>query len=58
MELPDMDTEIEKIAQTHLFIETLEEKRNDELDFHDLSVGCIREALESAYRAGVAASQR
>ncbi|MCF6317564.1 MAG: hypothetical protein L3J30_15115 [Marinosulfonomonas sp.] len=45
------------IAQKHLFIETLEERKSDSLDFHEVSVWGIQAALEAAYAAGLAAAQ-
>ena len=41
------------IAQKHLFIETLETRNSDRLDFHDVSVWGVRNALEAAFKAGV-----
>ncbi len=41
------------IAQKHLFIETLEKRHSDRLDFHDVSVWGVRSALEAAFKAGV-----
>ena len=43
-----------RIAQTHLHIETLETRHRDSLDFHDVGVWCVRDALRAAYEAGVA----
>jgi hypothetical protein len=34
-------------------IETLEVRGRDSLDFHDVSVGCLRRALEDAFIAGM-----
>ena len=45
------------IAQEHLFIETLETRRRDALDFHDVSVWSVRAALEAAYDAGANAQR-
>lgn len=42
-----------KIAHKHLGIETLQTRHADRLDFHDLAVWCIRDALEAAFKAGV-----
>lgn len=42
-----------QIAREHLFIETLETRRSDSLDFHDVAVWCVRSALEAAFNAGV-----
>ena len=41
------------IAEKHLFIETLETRHSDRLDFHDVAVWSVREALEAAFKAGV-----
>lgn len=46
-----------EIAQRHLGLQTLEPRNSDHLDFHDLAVWRIREALEAAYRAGQANSK-
>ncbi|MBA3059261.1 MAG: hypothetical protein KJ614_08295 [Gammaproteobacteria bacterium] len=40
------------IAQKHLFIETLETRNSDRLDFHDVAVWNVRQALEAAFKAG------
>ncbi len=45
------------IAQKHLFIETLEERKSDSLDFHEVSVWGVQAALEAAYAAGLATAQ-
>lgn len=42
-----------QIAQSKLGIETLETRKSDSLDFHDLAVWCLRDALEAAFNAGV-----
>jgi len=42
-----------QIAQQHLHIETLETRKSDSLDFHDVAVWCLRDALEAAFNAGV-----
>lgn len=47
-----MNALIAEIASTHLHIETLETRNSDSLDFHDLSVGGVRAALEAAFLAG------
>ena len=42
------------IAQKNIpGIETLEVRNSDSLDFHDVSVGCLRRALEDAFIAGM-----
>jgi hypothetical protein len=40
------------IAKKHLRIETLETRNADGLDFHDVAVWCIKDALEAAFEAG------
>jgi len=45
------------IAKEHLSIETLETRRSDSLDFHDVSVWGVRAALEAAYKAGANAER-
>ncbi len=45
------------IAEKHLFIETLEERKSDSLDFHEVSVWGVKAALKAAYAAGLAAAQ-
>ena len=47
-----MDEDINPIARDILKLETLEERKSDSLDFHELSVWQVREALIAAYRAG------
>jgi hypothetical protein len=43
-----------QIAREHLLINTLEERKRDHLDFHEVSVVGVRQALDAAYRAGQA----
>jgi hypothetical protein len=47
---------IEQIAEKHLFIETLEARGRDMLDFYDCNVLSIKAALEAAYEAGKGAT--
>jgi hypothetical protein len=47
-----MEYELTEIARRVLRLVTLEERKSDRLDFHDLGVGQIKEALWAAYRAG------
>jgi hypothetical protein len=46
------DDAIERIALDLLGLETLQPRKRDRLDFHDLAVWDIREAQEAAYTAG------
>ncbi len=48
---------IAEIARQTLGIETLEQRKADSLDFHELSVWSIRQALQQAYEAGLKAGQ-
>ena len=41
-----------EIATKHFFIETLETRNRDRLDFHDVAVWAMRAALSEAYDAG------
>ena len=43
---------IAHIAAAILDIDTLETQKRDSLDFHDLAVWSIKEALEAAFKAG------
>lgn len=40
------------IAQEHLNIETLETRNSDRLDFHEVSVWGVEQALLAAFEAG------
>lgn len=42
------------IAYEHLGIETLETRGRDALDFHEVGVASLKDALKAAYRAGQA----
>ena len=46
------------IARKELGIKTLEPRNMDSLDFHEVGVWEVRDALEAAYRAGLAAGRR
>jgi len=41
-----------EIAQRHFQIETLETRKSDSLDFHDVSIWSIKDALIEAYELG------
>ena len=47
-----------EIAERHLFLETLETRNSDSLDFHDSAVWAIRSALVAAYEAGRRAARQ
>jgi hypothetical protein len=52
-----IDQSIAEIARHALGIETLEARHSDGLDFHDLAVWKIEDALRQAYEAGAAAAK-
>ena len=54
---PTVDELLASIAKTMLHIDTLETRRSDSLDFHDVAVWSVKAALEAAYRAGLAAAK-
>ena len=49
---PAPEALIFEIAAKHFFIETLETRSSDSLDFHDVAIWAIRNALEAAFAAG------
>ncbi len=53
----EIDRLLEFIAQDHLFIDTLQTRYSDSLDFHDVSVWGVRRALMAAFEAGRQAAQ-
>ena len=55
--MKQIDDLITEIARKHLLIETLEERNCDSLDFHDVNVLCVKDALLAAYRAGAEAAR-
>ena len=52
------DKELAQIARQHLHIETLETRRSDSLDFHDVSVWGVKAALHAAYDLGRKVSRK
>ena len=49
----NIDQLLTEIAKKHLSLETLETRKSDSLDFHDVAVWAIKDALKEAYEAGV-----
>ena len=49
----EIDSLLTLIAQKHLGIDTLQTRHSDSLDFHESAVWCIRDALETAFKAGI-----
>jgi hypothetical protein len=54
---PTVDELLAAIAKAALHIDTLETRKSDVLDFHDVAVWSVRAALEAAYRAGLAVAR-
>ena len=52
------DEAIEAIAKNILGIETLAERKRDALDFHEVSVWGLKDALLAAYELGLAAAKK
>ncbi len=55
---PTVDELLAAIAKKKLYIDTLETRNSDSLDFHEVAVGSVKSALEAAYRAGLAAAKK
>ncbi|TSA07890.1 MAG: hypothetical protein D4R79_16335 [Comamonadaceae bacterium] len=52
MDAKTLDQLFQQIALDHLFIDTLETRHSDRLDFHEVSVWGIQSALQAAFDAG------
>ena len=52
MDATTLNNLFQQIALEHLFVETLESRNMDSLDFHDVSVRGIKSALQAAFDAG------
>lgn len=52
MDAKTLDQLFRQIALDHLFIDTLETRHSDCLDFHEVSVWGIKSALLAAFDAG------
>jgi len=48
-----LDTSLTEIARKHLLVDTLETRQSDSLDFHDVHVKGLKEALIAAYELGM-----
>lgn len=58
MKKKSMTEEIERIAKDYLNIDTLETRRSDGLDFHDVAVWSVKSALLAAYMAGASSNSK
>lgn len=56
--MTDRDKIIREIAAKVLGLETLETRNRDRLDFHEVAVWSLRQALEAAYEAGISAGRK
>jgi hypothetical protein len=54
---PAVEQALQRIALDHLFIDTLDTRHSDRLDFHEVSVWGVKSALLAAYQAGLRAGQ-
>lgn len=52
MDAKTLDQLFQRIALDHLFVDTLETRNSDRLDFHEVSVWGIKTALQAAFDAG------
>jgi hypothetical protein len=53
-----IETLLQQIALNHLFIETLETRNSDRMDFYEVSVWGVKSALMAAYEAGRQAAKQ
>ena len=53
-----LEQQMQQIALDHLFIETLETRNSDRMDFHEVSVWGVKSALMAAYEAGRQAAKQ
>ena len=53
-----VDQQMQQIALDHLFIETLETRNSDRMDFREVSVWGVKSALMAAYEAGRQAAKQ
>ena len=52
MDAKTLDQLFQRIALDQLFVDTLETRNSDRLDFHEVSVWGIKTALQAAFDAG------
>jgi hypothetical protein len=55
---PAPDALLHEIAAKHLFLDTLDTRNSDSLDFHEVAVWAIRTALDAAFAAGKTAGRQ
>lgn len=54
---PTVDELVASIAKEKLRIDTLETRNSDSLDFHEVAVWSVRDALLAAYQAGMTSTR-
>jgi len=57
MDAKTLERLLNQIAAEHLYIDTLATRNSDSLDFHEVSVWGLKEALQAAFTAGQQSKQ-
>jgi hypothetical protein len=57
MDTKKLEHLLNQIAAEHLHIDTLATRNSDRLDFHEVSVRGLKEALQAAFTAGQQSKQ-
>jgi len=57
MDAKQLERLLNQIAAEHLYIDTLATRNSDSLDFHEVSVWGLKEALQAAFTAGQQSKQ-
>jgi hypothetical protein len=57
MDAKTLERLLNQIAAEHLHIDTLATRNRDRLDFHEVSVWGLKEALQAAFTAGQQSKQ-
>lgn len=57
MDAKQLERLLNQIAEEHLHIDTLATRNSDSLDFHEVSVWGLKEALQAAFTAGQQSKQ-
>ena len=57
MDAKTLERLLNQIAAEHLYIDTLAARNSDRLDFHEVSVWGLKEALQAAFTAGQQSKQ-
>lgn len=57
MDAKQLERLLNQIAAEHLYIDTVATRNSDSLDFHEVSVWGLKEALQAAFTAGQQSKQ-